>query len=494
MRDIGEPNRVANQNSAAYAAEPSARRQTQSRMRERIWLLLWNGLGILTLVLLSFDFIRIPDPFAASLPYHNDFLSCSGYKLIGFIGSKHWFVGCFALLFVLTCAAMAATGIVRYIRKDLDDTLGNIMAAEAYAYSASIAALYISHLAGKGEAFLIAHEAQLFVVLAVTVFFAARRLNRRYGGFLPTLKPPIHINPYSRVYAAFYGEHGAWLRSLAAIVIGAAIILLVQLFTGFSAFTDAKSSFNEVLDLPFTPISEWPDRSFEFYAQYGYTYILFLFLGKLVSRLTQNKCAVNETLESFVLYPGNVVLMLAVTSLASLPFLSCITNIFELFTTGIDKITAIGEAAIVPFNYIVALFLLLFFVLWIVLSVVVVFYGFFRLIKCVLLVFAAVIVFGLLLWGLSAIGGEPFQTAVDGILKAIAGNAFAKRTIEVALAVLLNDILDRTLDRKTDERIDDLIEKIKSLWAKLRAFPENRRQKRATRRQTRLRKQMEREK
>ena len=285
------------------------------------------------------------------------------------------------------------------------------------------------------------------------------------------------------------------LRSLAAIVIGVAIILLVQLFTGFSAFTDAKSSFNEVLDLPFTPISKWPDRSFEFYAQYGYTYILFLFLGKLVSRLTQNKYAVNETLEFFVLYPGNVVLMLAVTSLASLPFLSGITNIFELFTTGIDKITAIGDAAIVPFNYIVALFLLLFFVLWIVLAVVVVvFYGFFRLIKCVLLVFAAVIVFGLLLWGLSSIGGEPFQTAVDGILKAIAGNAFAKRTIGVALAVLLNDILDRTLDRKTDERIDALIEKIKSLWAKLRAFPENRRQKRAARRQARLRKQMEREK
>lgn len=284
------------------------------------------------------------------------------------------------------------------------------------------------------------------------------------------------------------------LRSLAAIVIGVAIILLVQLFTGFSAFTDAKSSFNEVLDLPFTPISKWPDRSFEFYAQYGYTYILFLFLGKLVSRLTQNKYAVNETLEFFVLYPGNVVLMLAVTSLASLPFLSGITNIFELFTTGIDKITAIGDAAIVPFNYIVALFLLLFFILWIVLAVVVVFYGFFRLIKCVLLVFAAVIVFGLLLWGLSSIGGEPFQTAVDGILKAIAGNAFAKRTIGVALAVLLNDILDRTLDRKTDERIDALIEKIKSLWAKLRAFPENRRQKRAARRQARLRKQMEREK
>lgn len=108
---------------------------------------------------------------------------------------------------------------------------------------------------------------------------------------------------------------------------------------------------------------------------------------------------------------------------------------------------------------IVALFLLLFFVLWIVLTAVVVFYGFFRLIKCVLLVFAAVIVFALLLWGLSALGGEPFQTAVDGILKAIAGNAFAKRTIGVALAVLLNDILDRTLDRKTDERIDDLIEK-----------------------------------
>ena len=96
--------------------------------------------------------------------------------------------------------------------------------------------------------------------------------------------------------------------------------------------------------------------------------------------------------------------------------------------------------------------------------------------------------------GLSSIGGEPFQTAVDGILNAIAGNAFAKRTIGVALAVLLNDILDRTLDRKTDERIDDLIEKIKSLWAKLRAFPENRRQKRAVRRQARLRKQMEREK
>ena len=36
---------------------------------------------------------------------------------------------------------------------------------------------------------------------------------------------------------------------------------------------------------------------------------------------------------------------------------------------------------------IVALFLLLFFVLWIVLTAVVVFYGFFRLIKCVLLVF-----------------------------------------------------------------------------------------------------------
>lgn len=143
---------------------------------------------------------------------------------------------------------------------------------------------------------------------------------------------------------------------------------------------------------------------------------------------------------------------------------------------------------------IVALFLLLFFVLWIVLTAVVVFYGFSRLIKCVLLVFAAVIVFALLLWGLSALGGEPFQTAVDGILKAIAGNAFAKRTIEVALAVLLNDILDRTLDRKTDERIDDLIEKVKSLWAKLRAFPENRRQKRAARRQARLRKQMEREK
>ena len=89
---------------------------------------------------------------------------------------------------------------------------------------------------------------------------------------------------------------------------------------------------------------------------------------------------------------------------------------------------------------IVALFLLLFFVLWIVLAVVVVvFYGFFRLIKCVLLVFAAVIVFGLLIWGLISIGGEPFQTAVNGILKAIAGNAFAKRTIGVALAVLLND-------------------------------------------------------
>lgn len=143
---------------------------------------------------------------------------------------------------------------------------------------------------------------------------------------------------------------------------------------------------------------------------------------------------------------------------------------------------------------IVTLFLLLFFVLWIVLTAVVVFYGFFRLIKCVLLVFAAVIVFALLLWGLSALGGEPFQTAVDGILKAIAGNAFVKRTIGVALAVLLNDILDRTLDRKTDERIDDLIEKVKSLWAKLRAFPENRRQKRAARRQARLRKQMEREK
>ena len=105
-------------------------------MRERIWLLLWSGLGILSLVLLFFDFIRIPDPFVGSLPYHNDFPSCSSYKLIGFIGSKHWFVGCSALLFVLTCAAMAATGIVRYIRKDLDDTLGNTMAAEAYAYGA----------------------------------------------------------------------------------------------------------------------------------------------------------------------------------------------------------------------------------------------------------------------------------------------------------------------------------------------------------------------
>ena len=60
---------------------------------------------------------------------------------------------------------------------------------------------------------------------------------------------------------------------------------------------------------------------------------------------------------------------------------------------------------------IVALFLLLFFVLWIVLTAVVVFYGFFRLIKCVLLVFAAVIVFALLLWGLSALGGEQIGRA-----------------------------------------------------------------------------------
>lgn len=58
---------------------------------------------------------------------------------------------------------------------------------------------------------------------------------------------------------------------------------------------------------------------------------------------------------------------------------------------------------------IVALFLLLFFVLWIVLTAVVVFYGFFRLIKCVLLVFAAVIVFALLLWGLSASAANPFR-------------------------------------------------------------------------------------
>ena len=53
----------------------------------------------------------------------------------------------------------------------------------------------------------------------------------------------------------------------------------------------------------------------------------------------------------------------------------------------------------------VALFLLLFCVLWIGLAVVVVVYGFFRLIKCVLLVFASVIVFGLLIWGLISIGG-----------------------------------------------------------------------------------------
>ncbi len=309
--------------------------------------------------------------------------------------------------------------------------------------------------------------------MAVTAFIVARRLNRRYGGFRPTLMTPstLSINRYSRVYDAFYGVHGAWLRSLAAIAIGAAVILLVQLLTGFSAFSDAKNSFNEVLDRSFFPFDNSEDRSFEFYAQYGYTCMLFLLLGKVVSRLTQNKNALNETLEAVVLYPGNVMLMLAVTSLASLPFLSSIMNIFGLFTTGMDTLVAIAGATIVPFRYIMVPLLLLFFVLWIVLVLVVVYYGFFRLIKCTLLVIAAVLIFALFGLALLKIGGEPIVAAVDQIHNSVAGNAFVKRAITVGLAVLLNDILDRTIDRKTDERIDDLIEKIKNLWAKLRAIP-----------------------
>ena len=54
----------------------------------------------------------------------------------------------------------------------------------------------------------------------------------------------------------------------------------------------------------------------------------------------------------------------------------------------------------------------------------------------------------------------------------VSGNAFVKRAVTVAIAVLPNDILNRTIGCKTDELIDDLNEKIKTLWVKLRAIPE----------------------
>lgn len=53
----------------------------------------------------------------------------------------------------------------------------------------------------------------------------------------------------------------------------------------------------------------------------------------------------------------------------------------------------------------------------------------------------------------------------------VSGNAFVKRAVTVAIAVLPSDILNRTIGCNTDEHIDDLNEKIKTLWAKLREIP-----------------------
>ena len=269
-------------------------------------------------------------------------------------------------------------------------------------------------------------------------------------------------------------------------------MLLIRLFTGFSATADAENSFMEVINLAFSLHEKAGDFSFSYFVQYGFTCMLFLLLGKVVSRLTENRNALNEKLESAVLYPGNVVLMLAIGSIASLPWISGLLDVLGLFTWFVDTFDTIGDSIIIPFRYVVALLYLLFLVLWIVLVCVMVCYGFVRLIKSILVIFGGFFVFGLLFLIANSATNGALEPVVDGVVDWLVANTFASKAICMALAVLMNDFMDSTIDRKTDERIDRLIEKVKMRWARLRAFPENRRRKREESRQARALKRMNR--
>ena len=113
------------------AEDPPASRPTQPRKHSHRWFLLRSAIGIVSLVLLSLDLFGIPNLLEEPHLFWEDYIVCSDYKLIGIIGSKYWFIACFALPFVLIAAAMTVTGIVRCVREDRDDLLGNVMAGEA---------------------------------------------------------------------------------------------------------------------------------------------------------------------------------------------------------------------------------------------------------------------------------------------------------------------------------------------------------------------------
>ena len=106
-----------------------------------------------------------------------------------------------------------------------------------------------------------------------------------------------------------------------------------------------------------------------------------------------------------------------------------------------------------------------------------------------MMVFAGcLLAFGALLLLTNSITGGAFEPVANAVDSWLRSNTFASRTVCVAFVVLMNDFLDSTIDRKTDERIDRLIEKLKELWWRLRALPDNCRRKRALRRQQRLQK------
>ncbi len=494
------PSRSGQPSQPSRPARPIGESPTKKKARPqkhtRVWMLLWSGIGIASLVLLAVPTFAITEMPSTAYPYQRPSgINYSGYQSIGLFGSVYWPIACVMLLLLLVCAAVAVTGILRYIRKDLDVVLGHVMAGETYAYGVLLAGfcIVLKICTGRQEqSFRIWQEVQWLVVLAVAAFLMARSLNKRYGGFVPVLKPPIHINRDSKVYKAFYGKYGAWLRSLAAIGVGTAVMLLIRLFTGFSAAADAENSFMEVINLAFFLTDKANDFSFSYFVQYGFTCMLFLLLGKVVSRLTENRNAVNEKLESAVLYPGNIVLMLAIGSIASLPWISGLLDVLGLFTWFMDTFETIGNSIIIPFRYVVALLYLLFLVLWIVLICVMVCYGFVRLIKSVLVIFGGFFVFGLLFLIANSATNGALEPVVDGVANWLDANVLASKTIYVAFVVLMNDFMDSTIDRKTDERIDRLIEKVKMRWARLRAFPENRRRKREERRQARALKRMNR--
>lgn len=471
---------------------PQPVRKERAHKRIYMVMLLWSLIGVASLALLAAPTFAITEMPSTVYSYKRPSgISYSGYEAIGLLGSAYWPVACVMLLLLLTCAAMVVTGILRCIQKGRDTVLGHLMAAEIYAYGGLLAVFCIVLkvcTGGQGQSFRIWQEVQWLVVLAVTAFFMARSLNDRYGGFVPTLKPTIRIDGDSVVYRAFYGRYGAWLRSLVAIAVGVTVTVLVDRFTGFSAYTDAETGFFEMSTMLFSLHEKVKDFSFMYFVQYGFTCMVFLLLGKLVSRLTQNPNAVNERLESVVLYPGNVVLMLGVTSIASIPPLSGMLDVFGFFGWALDTLLAIAEGIIIPFRYVVVLLVLLFFVFWIAMVCVMVCYGFIRLIKSMLVFAGCLLAFGALLLLTNSITGGAFEPVANAVDSWLRSNTFASRTVCVAFVVLMNDFLDSTIDRKTDERIDRLIEKLKELWWRLRALPDNCRRKRALRRQQRLQK------